>query len=331
MYRVSFVGALTIASAAAAEPMALDAKTLATLVPGSTVQLDTPLGTKLPVKYAANGLMSGDAPALAFFLGSANDRGRWWVVDDKLCHKWFKWFDAEVQCLHLKRDGAKIFWTRDDGKTGTATLLPPEPIVAAPYALGNPEPVREEATPASPALAAQAPATAPPTARSPATHPAAQGDAGAAKPTVAATKSPVKTSPAKAVALARPTVPAATGPANGAPVPPTKTASLTPVVPAAASSPPARAAVALPTTPSKPAEPASSNVLFKVAGVRADDVLNVRQGPSADTPAVGNIPPTGQGVRLLGRCRLEWCPVMHGSVSGWVNSTYLIEDRRPIR
>lgn len=328
MYRVSFVGALTIASAAAAEPLSLDAKTLADLVPGATVQLDTPLGTKLPVKYGANGLMSGDAPALAFFLGSATDRGRWWVANDKLCHKWFKWFDAEVQCLHLKRDGAKIFWTRDDGKTGTATLLPPEPIVAAPYALGNPEPAREEAQPTSPALAAAAPATAPATASAPATH----GDAAAAKTTGAA--STTDKPPTKAAATARPTVAAMTGQASATPAPQTKTASLTPVAPTAPPTPPVRAATAtatLATIPAKPAEPASFNVLFKVAGVRADDVLNVRQGPSADTPAVGNIPPTGHGVRLLGRCLLEWCPIVHGSVSGWVNSTYLIEDRKPVR
>lgn len=323
MFRVGFVGALTIASAAAAEPLSLDAKTLADLVPGATVQLDTPLGTKLPVKYGANGLMSGDAPALAFFLGSASDRGRWWVADNKLCHKWFKWFDAEVQCLHLKRDGEKIFWTRDDGKTGTATLLPPEPIVAAPYALGHPEPARDDIRPTGPALAAteQAPAPATTTTRAPLAH-------GNAAPTTSpslATKFP-----AKAAAIAKPMVPAVSGQPKSAPVPPTKTASLTPVVPTAPE-PPTTAKSALAATPAKPAEQPSFNVIFRVAGVRADDVLNVRQGPSADTPAIGKIPPTGQGVRLLGRCQLEWCPIVHGGISGWVNSTYLVEERRTSR
>ena len=67
--------------------------------------------------------MSGEAKDLAPMLGSATDRGRWWIADNQLCHKWFRWFDAEVHCLVIRQDGTRFFWQRDDGETGTATLV----------------------------------------------------------------------------------------------------------------------------------------------------------------------------------------------------------------
>ena len=75
-HRVVNIGVLCIASAALAEPTPIAGKTINEVVSGATVQVDTPLGTKLPVKYAANGLISGDAGGLAWFLGSSTDRGR---------------------------------------------------------------------------------------------------------------------------------------------------------------------------------------------------------------------------------------------------------------
>ena len=144
-HRVAFFGSVCMATVAVAEPAELSGRTLSEIVPGAMVQLDTPLGTKLPVRYAANGLITGEAGGLAWFLGSATDRGRWWIAGDRLCHKWFKWFDAEVQCLKLQRDGQQLYWSRDDGKTGTATLVSASPIEPLPYALGSPGLSREDA------------------------------------------------------------------------------------------------------------------------------------------------------------------------------------------
>ena len=76
--------------------------------------------------------MSGDAKELASLLGASKDRGRWWVASDQLCYKWFRWFDAEPRCLAIRQEAKQLFWQRDDGESGTATIMeqgkpPPKP------------------------------------------------------------------------------------------------------------------------------------------------------------------------------------------------------------
>jgi hypothetical protein len=106
----------------AAEPMRLTGQAIKTTLPGSVLKLDTPLGTVVPISFGGNGIMSGDAGELASYLGSQKDRGRYWLTGDRICYKWFRWFSGEQHCLSIARDGKKIFWKRDDGETGTATL-----------------------------------------------------------------------------------------------------------------------------------------------------------------------------------------------------------------
>ena len=113
---------------ACAQPVDLGDEGLKQTVTGKTVHLDTPFGVAIPITYHGNGLMSGKAGVLEYFLGAQADRGRWWVANGKLCQKWFKWLDAEPSCMQLKQDGNKILWRRDDGLSGTATIasaLPP--------------------------------------------------------------------------------------------------------------------------------------------------------------------------------------------------------------
>ena len=323
--RVASISVICIASAAVAEPAPMAGKNISEMVSGATVQLDTPLGTKLPVKYAANGLISGEAGALAWFLGSSADRGRWWIADDRLCHKWFKWFDAEVQCLRLKRDGQVLHWSRDDGKTGTAMLVAPEPIEPAPYALGNPEGAKAQAADASAAAAT------PPVAPERAAGPHAAGPAPAKSPTLAAKPQPkteVKQSatatPPKAVTPSPKTVVAAIAPAPATPAAPARMMTAQVHAPAAAP---------MQVVPAAPAgqQVRIENDSFRVAGVLSNDVLNVRRGPSPEAPAVGAIPPYGQGVRLLGQCQREWCLITHNGLNGWVNRLYLIRDEQTVR
>src|SRR5262249_12879425 len=110
-----------------------------------TVHLDTPFGVAIPITYHANGLMSGKAGVLEYFLGAQVDRGRWWVSDGKLCQKWFKWLDAQPSCMRLRRDGDKVSWRRDDGLSGTATI--PSGLApgagSAPRGVGGPRLVDE--------------------------------------------------------------------------------------------------------------------------------------------------------------------------------------------
>jgi hypothetical protein len=99
-------------------------------VAGATVEIDTPTGDKLRVRYARDGKLAGDAPGLAWYLGSASDGGRWWVASDKLCHQWVRWLNAEPQCMRLSRAGSIIHWRSLDGYSGTATITMPAPVQA---------------------------------------------------------------------------------------------------------------------------------------------------------------------------------------------------------
>jgi len=127
-------------SSAHADRVALGDDTLKQALSGKTVDLDTPFGVAVPITFHGNGLMSGKAGALAYFLGGESDRGRWWVTEGRLCQKWFKWLDAKPSCMRLQQDGQRIFWQRDDGVSGTATIvtaLPPG-AEAGPRGLGGP-------------------------------------------------------------------------------------------------------------------------------------------------------------------------------------------------
>ena len=128
------------ASSANAEPVKLADAALKLAVTGRTVHLDTPLGITVPITYHGNGLMSGKAGVLSYILGADNDRGRWWVENGKLCQKWFKWLDAQPNCMQVQQEGQRIFWRRDDGVTGTATIVAglSEGATAAPNGLGGP-------------------------------------------------------------------------------------------------------------------------------------------------------------------------------------------------
>ena len=128
-------------------------------VAGKTVNLDTPFGVSIPITYHANGLMSGKAGVLEYFLGAEADRGKWWVANGKLCQKWFKWLDAQPSCMQLKRDGDKILWRRDDGLSGTATIVAGLPLGAegAPRGLGGPI----QGPPPGPSLASDEPSEKP--------------------------------------------------------------------------------------------------------------------------------------------------------------------------
>ena len=120
------------ANAVAAEPIQLNADAIKTTLPGSVLKLDTPLGMVVPIKFDGDGLMSGDAGQLASYLGSQKDRGRYWVAEDRICYKWFRWFSGEQHCLAIQRDGQRIFWRRDDGETGTATLEEQPKVASTP-------------------------------------------------------------------------------------------------------------------------------------------------------------------------------------------------------
>jgi hypothetical protein len=282
-----------VATEARAGPVALSGDEIKQMVAGAVFEVDTPLGTKLPISYTQDGRMSAEAGALAYLLGSPADSGNWWISGHRLCQKWRHWFDGAVHCLRLNQDGARILWRRDDGESGTASIASrPERQLALQ------EPPRQQPARTHEARAFVAPRSLarPAAPASPAAPPSAEPEV-ADEPQSA--QRPLEPGPAEAPkALAEPR-------------------SSLAAAPSAAKRPaPARASAAVPRSP------------FRVAGVGLDDVLNVRNGPSAEHDVIGGILPDAEGIEIVGPCVSAWCPIQHRGTSGWVNSFYLSPHER---
>jgi len=117
-----FVGLTT---GAEADRALLSGLEISSLVTGASIEIDTPLGTKVPVRYGHDGELFGRARQLALYLGAMADTGRWWVSSDRLCHKWNRWFNSEPQCLRLQKEGQLIRWWTEHGTSGTALITHP--------------------------------------------------------------------------------------------------------------------------------------------------------------------------------------------------------------
>jgi hypothetical protein len=302
------VACLAAATAAAAEPARLSGQTIKETLAGAVIEIDTPAGTTIPVRFSRRGLVSGEARGLAAVLGAARDRGRWWVAGDRLCVKWFRWFESEVRCIDLHQDGARLFWRGPEGRSGTATIA-------------------QRPTPPTPQFALGAAA-----------------EAGIAKAEIANTvsRAPVTLPVLRLITPAEAAPASSTAPAANAPAEPIAEATVAitqpprpETVPLPQKAPPfaERRAGPQPVRPAA-ARPKASEAIaasFRVAGVEADDILNVRSGPSGDYPSVGGIPPASRAVEIVGPCRDAWCPIRHGRVSGWVNRYYLAAERSDAR
>ncbi len=297
MFRVvPIIATVLLATVAYAEPQPINGHAIRETFSGSTIRLDTPLAATVPIHYLDNGQVIGEAGNLSWILGSATDKGRWWVEKDRLCHKWNTWFEAANQCLRLQLDGDRLYWVRDDGKTGTATLVSrpqPPPIQAQPFQRA--QPTRQTQT-----LASIMPMTPP------VVSPLSKAGAPSQLQTASAPSHAVKAAPVKAAAF-----------------PPPKPTPATSAKSANAAAP------SRPTAPIMQSVATSSLAIvptFMVAGVDEDDVLYVRDGPSMDHASIGALPPQAQGVKILGSCEQEWCPVAHNGIKGWVNTYYLVAE-----
>jgi hypothetical protein len=95
---------------------------------------------------------------------------------------------------------------------------------------------------------------------------------------------------------------------------------------------PTRAAEAEPVVAPVPARAADEDnkpraASFRVEGVAADDVLNIRSQPDASSRILGSIPPQESHVEGLGApstgARSTWQRVRYAGVTGWVNARFL--------
>lgn len=89
---------------------------------------------------------------------------------------------------------------------------------------------------------------------------------------------------------------------------------------------------------------------FRVTGVAADDVLNIRSRDSASSDKIGSIPHDGDGIQNLGctgglsyaewseateaeraaAARNRWCRISYDGIEGWVAGRFLGEGSAPI-
>lgn len=277
---------------------------IAKIVPGATIRIDTPIGTTVPFRYNPDGKLSGEAGAVAFFLGASRDTGRWWIDGSKLCHHWKIWFKAKPRCIWVRKTGRRVAWRSDDGETGTATIVPRKQVVAnkrkqgaLPSGLGGGElkPARGSVT--------------------------ATGGGAAARARVARRETDTQPMPTPVLPTRNSLAPV---PATRPPEPVRAVAVVTvakprPRVAQRPSTPVKRAA-----TPDTQARVyASSRDMYRVVGVARNDVLNVRSAPSPDANVVSRLAPNATGVHLRGSCQGFWCPIRVGGKSGWVNHAYI--------
>jgi len=102
-------------------------------------------------------------------------------------------------------------------------------------------------------------------------------------------------------------------------------------------------------SPDRAAAEASGPDFFRVVGVAANDVLNIRTGAGVDHAKIGEIPPDTDGVRNLGcvgglnfekwqsataaeraaAAKTRWCQIEYRGTRGWVAGRYLAEGSAP--
>ena len=161
MLRLIIAAACLCAMIAQARSSDLSGEQINDLLAGATVEIDTPVGTKLPVRYGRDGKLSGRAGGLGWYLGAATDTGKWWVAGDQVCHRWSRWFDSVPQCLRLRKQGRILQWRTPDGHSGTATIsMPPGTRVATVVPSAQPSPKKAAAPPETPPAPPKAPAPA---------------------------------------------------------------------------------------------------------------------------------------------------------------------------
>ena len=62
--------------------------------------------------------------------------------------------------------------------------------------------------------------------------------------------------------------------------------------------------------------------IVNVIKIRPGDELTVRSRPGTHSPRVGGLPYNAKGIEVLD-CRLGWCKIRYGGLSGWVSDRYL--------
>ena len=111
-------------SIAAASAEQLSANGIREAVIGKRVDLRTPYGLSLPLRYESNGTVVGDISGFSMArMFAPRETGKWWIDGNRLCQQWPSWYDGQTFCFTITRTGdSTISWLRDDGYQGTARI-----------------------------------------------------------------------------------------------------------------------------------------------------------------------------------------------------------------
>ena len=340
---LAVVAQLVVVGSVFAEPISLKGDKLREVLADSILEIDTPLKTTIPVQVGRDGLVSGEAGVLASTLGAAHDRGRWWVDGNKLCVKFFRWFEAQTHCMTVEQEGNRLSWRNETGEKGTATITKAAVnVVAARLVPTAPTPSRTSTSSpkASPTLSPASPA---PVERRP--LPSTTSTSPSPPEALSSAATPSKT-PDQVVEEQSPPQPQETAQGSGKLVEALKFAGseFLAAVFVGDGAPPkayglgARLDLPAPLPPPQPSPNVKARVTtvspvdFRIASYRVarftGGALVIRDGPSERYASVGFIPRDGKGVQIVGQCVDEWCPVQHHATQGWVNSSYLAPEKR---
>jgi hypothetical protein len=122
VFAAAVLAAAGTAVASGLDQGVMDDEALKKALTDKTIHLSTPAG-HLPIRFRADGTMSATAgPDLASYVGSAWDRGRWWVTANQMCQRWNTWLGGRSYCFKLRQHGRVVHWIRNDGMTGVATI-----------------------------------------------------------------------------------------------------------------------------------------------------------------------------------------------------------------
>lgn len=211
--------------------------------------------------------------------------------------------------MRVRRQGAKVTWLRDDGKTGSATIVAQDKTrndMSVAMVAGQPS-LRLGGPPPLPADTAD---------RAP--HPTSQARPSMPKATPsAAPVAPQQKAPAPSHTATTTTAPAT---ASGRVMVRQRA-----VPPAISVAPPAQATATAGRAPAPAVTlPAPS---YRVVHVRTDDVLNIRSAPSAEAEIIGAIPYYSGGVRRIGPCHGEWCAIAFNTTTGWADHIFSVRSQ----
>ncbi|ACA17750.1 SH3 type 3 domain protein [Methylobacterium sp. 4-46] len=78
-------------------------------------------------------------------------------------------------------------------------------------------------------------------------------------------------------------------------------------------------------------EMAHAQQTLRVIDTAPNDVLNVREYPTAEARIVGVIPPNGRGIVPTGEVNGNWIFVRYRKVEGWVSRRFVYPEAPPVR